>query len=525
MAYIPPSIFNDVIGPVMIGPSSSHTAASQRIGKLAAQLLEGELINALIEFDPEGSLASTYQGHGSDIGLAAGFLGIGIDDPQLIHSLKLAEDKGINISFKIRKINASHPNFYRITLTDNNKNQAKISALSTGGGIIEITEINGFSVQIIGDYFETLINVNTNEVEEINNIINELKKFIPNIEEYNFSLAGTKGLINIKTRTRITLSVISGIKDFGNVTVIKQLDPVLTALSAKGIKVPFISSREIIENPKLRNRSLWELAILYESERSGLGEDELFSKMNKILTIMQGSIHAGLKKTFFEDRILGPQAWMIKDAEKKGKIVPAGVLNTIIAWTMAVMEVKSSFGVIVAAPTAGSCGTVPGAILGIAEELSLNENIKIKALLAAGLIGIFIAESATFAAEIGGCQAECGAASGMAAAGIVELMGGTVFQGLNAASIALQNIMGMICDPVANRVEVPCLGKNVLGATNALSSANMALANVDPVIPLDEVIEAMYKSGKMLPSELRCTGFGGLSLTETAKNIKKKLEK
>ena len=113
----------------------------------------------------------------------------------------------------------------------------------------------------------------------------------------------------------------------------------------------------------------------------------------------------------------------------------------------------------------------------------------------------------------------------MAAAGIVELMGGTAEQGFNAASIALQNIMGMICDPVANRVEVPCLGKNVLGATNALSSANMALANVDPVIPLDEVIKAMYVSGKMLPKELRCTGFGGLSITKTAKDIQKKLEK
>jgi L-serine dehydratase len=187
------------------------------------------------------------------------------------------------------------------------------------------------------------------------------------------------------------------------------------------------------------------------------------------------------------------------------------------------MEMKSAMGVIVAAPTAGSCGGLPGAVVGAASAMGLSVNHMTKAMLAAGMIGVFIAAHATFAAEIGGCQAECGAGSGMAAAALVALAGGTARQAVDAASMALQNVLGMVCDPVANRVEVPCLGKNVMAASNALACANMALAGFDVVIPLDEVIDAMDKVGKSIPHELRCTALGGLSITETSRAIEKML--
>jgi len=187
------------------------------------------------------------------------------------------------------------------------------------------------------------------------------------------------------------------------------------------------------------------------------------------------------------------------------------------------MESKSAMGLIVAAPTAGSCGGLPGACTGAAQALGLSKLDQTRAMLAGGMIGVFIAAHATFAAEVGGCQAECGAGSGMAAAALVNLAGGSAQQAVNAASMALQNILGMICDPVANRVEVPCLGKNVMAASNALACANMALAHYDPVIPLDEVIESMEAVGKLLPAELRCTAHGGLSITRTSQAIEKRL--
>jgi L-serine dehydratase len=185
---------------------------------------------------------------------------------------------------------------------------------------------------------------------------------------------------------------------------------------------------------------------------------------------------------------------------------------------------KSAMGVIVAAPTAGACAGLPGAVIGAAGSMGLPLEAMAQAMLAAGMIGVFIAAHATFAAEVGGCQAECGAGSGMAAAALVTLAGGTAKQAIDAASIALQNTLGMVCDPVANRVEVPCLGKNVLAASNALACANMALADYDAVIPLDEVIDTMDQVGKSLPHTLRCTALGGLSVTPTSKAIEVRLK-
>jgi L-serine dehydratase len=159
----------------------------------------------------------------------------------------------------------------------------------------------------------------------------------------------------------------------------------------------------------------------------------------------------------------------------------------------------------------------------MAEKMGLGEEHMAKALLASGLIGVFIATRWTFAAEVGGCQAEGGSAACMAAAALVTLADGTLAQSVAAASMALQSMIGLICDPVASRVEVPCLGKNVMAASNALSCANMALAGYDPVIPLDEVIETARRVGDQLPRELRCTALGGLSITPTSKAIEQKL--
>ena len=251
--------------------------------------------------------------------------------------------------------------------------------------------------------------------------------------------------------------------------------------------------------------------------------DDVFHQMEDILEIMEQAVDNGLAGTSYQNRILGPQAYQIDQAESDGKLVPCSPLNTIIKSITAIMETKSSMGLIVAAPTCGSCGCLPGTIIGLGRAIDLPREEMVKGLFIAGLIGIFFAEEATFSAEVGGCQVECGAGSGMAAAAIVQMMGGTVRQCLDAASVALQNITGLACDPVGNRVEVPCLGKNVMGGSNALSSANMILAGYDKVIPLDETIQAIYKIGLSLPLELRCT-FGGLGKTKTALEILKKAE-
>jgi L-serine dehydratase len=270
---------------------------------------------------------------------------------------------------------------------------------------------------------------------------------------------------------------------------------------------------------------LWEMAVQYESRRADIAAKEVIGRMVEIVRILRSSVKQGIRGTAYADRILGPQAGLLKQRLAVGDLLDAGLMNLMVLYVTALMEVKSAMGVIVAAPTAGSCAALPGASLAAADALKLTDEDAAKAMLAGGLIGVFIATASTFAAEVGGCQAECGAASGMAAAALATLAGGSTAQAVAAASLALQNSLGMICDPVANRVEVPCLGKNVMAASNALACANMALAGSDPVIPLDAGIETVDRVGRSLPRELRCTALGGLSVTETSRRIEDRLRR
>jgi L-serine dehydratase len=272
-----------------------------------------------------------------------------------------------------------------------------------------------------------------------------------------------------------------------------------------------------------RHLDLAALAAVYESARGGIPEIEVEQRMEAIVEILRRSIAEGLKGTRFKDRILGVQSMGFKAAMDKGALLETGMLNTMILYVTSLMEVKSAMGVIVAAPTAGSCGALPATVIAAAESIGGTEKDMRRALLSAGMIGVFISARSTFAAELCGCLAECGAGSGMAAAALVTLAGGSARRAIDAASLAIQNVLGLICDPVANRVEVPCLGRNVLAASNALACANMVLAGYDAVVPLDEVIETMDRVGKSLPAELRCTALGGLSITPASRAIARRL--
>jgi L-serine dehydratase len=410
-------------------------------------------------------------------------------------------------------------------LADQEGKKIHLRAISVGGGLIEIKKIEEFSLSICGDFYETLLFYSGITSKEAEKIVEQIKKEIKEIAYIDLSENSKQGqgIIDIKSSSKLSPSKIFWLQKLKNTLYIRQLDPVMPVVSVKDCCIPYNTASKMLSYWEKKGGELWELAALYESSRGKLTQDKIFSKMRKIVNILKSSIETGLKGTSYEDRILGPQAWMVEKANQENKLIPGGVLNHIISFTMAMMEVKSSMGLIVAAPTAGSCGAVPGAIFGTAQYMNLDDDKIIKAMLAAGIIGVFISEQATFSAEVCGCQAECGAASAMAAAGLIQLIGGNVKQGIDAASIALQNMLGLICDPVANRVEVPCLGKNVMAATNAFAAANMIISGVDVVIPLDETIKAMYDVGIQLPSSLKCTARGGLSITKTAQKIDKKI--
>ena len=510
-----PSIFNDVIGPVMRGPSSSHCAASLRIGRICRDLMRNEFTDIFITFDPNGSLATTHESQGSDMGLFGGFLGWEAYDDRLVKAVDEIKASRINVTIDIKNIKASHPNTYKLTLK-NTKEQHEVTALSVGGGMIDIIEIDGNSVSMEGDYFEILV-----YCSKEGNIPDFIEKFIP--YEFVKYFDASRKFFQIKSTQFPTNDVVQMLSELEEVFDVKLISPVLPVLSRNTVKIPFQNCEEMLGYNAGKNLTLWELAVHYESARGNISHEEVIQKMEAIVAVMESSIQSGLKGTAFKDRILGAQSLEFKKKLASKSLLEGEMINTIIMFVSSMMEVKSSMGVIVAAPTAGSCGALPGAVIGAASIMKLSKEETVKAMLAASIIGVFIAKHATFAAEVGGCQAECGSGAGMAAAALVYMANGTLKQSLSAASLALQNSLGMICDPIANRVEAPCLGKNVMAATNALSCANMALANYDHLIPLDEVIETMDKVGKAIDAELRCTALGGLSITKTAKKIEAKL--
>jgi L-serine dehydratase len=510
-----PSIFNDVIGPVMRGPSSSHCAAALRIGRLCRDLMEEDISEVLVEFDPNGSLATTHKGQGSDMGLFSGLLGWEAHDERLTGYLQGVEEAGIKITIDIHPIGATHPNTYQLTL----KNQVEshtLTALSTGGGMIQVIEIDGAAVSMAGDYYETLIY--TSAPEQVADFLQ--RSF--DADEINIH-HGTVAFVEVKSNRFLPDNLQEELLNLDAGLYFKKMSPVLPVLARKNLRVPFITAEEMLAYNQDKDLSLWELAVHYESARGNITHQEVFEKMRTIVKIMQNAIEIGINGTTYADRILGPQSVNFKEQIKKKTLVEGDVLNNVILFTSAMMEVKSSMGVIVAAPTAGSCGALPGAVIGTATTLKLTEDDMVKAMLAAGIIGVFIAAHATFAAEVGGCMAECGSGSGMAAAGLVVLKNGTLDQALTAASMTLQASLGMICDMIADRVEAPCLNRNVMAASTAISCANMALADYDQVIPLDEVIETMKRVGDAIPNTLRCTGLGGLAITKTAKQIEARL--
>ena len=506
----------------MRGPSSSHCAAATRIGLLARALMDNIVESVLVEFDKDGSLATTHESQGSDMGLCGGLLGFEPSDERLARYGEEILKAGIQVRFNTGAYGDSHPNTYRLNLK-NAKEAHALVALSTGGGMIEVIEIDGHAVSMSGDLYETLVYFRQNEniiVQNIERVLNhrcDIQVLKGRNKEKNF--------IRIRTGNPLDNKQLGAISAGDEIIAFKFLPPVLPVLTQQNTKVPFESCEQMLAFNRSRRLDLAELAVRYESARGNITRKEVVEKMVELVRTMRTSLRTGLEETRYEDRILGCQSALYGEKDQSGQLLDLGVLNRIILYVTALMEAKSAMGVIVAAPTAGSCGGLPGAVLGVADAMGRPEADIAKALLAAGMIGVFISACSTFAAEVAGCQAECGAGSGMAAAAIVTLMGGAAETAAAAASMALQNSLGMICDPVANRVEVPCLGKNVLAASNAVSCANMAIAGYDPVIPLDEVIQAMDSVGKRIPSEFRCTALGGLSVTKTSMKIKEKLSR
>ena len=281
----------------------------------------------------------------------------------------------------------------------------------------------------------------------------------------------------------------------------------------------FSNAKKLLELCDSNGMSISEVMKQREYDEGTSSKEEIIKKMRRVLEIMRDSattpVNTPMKSM---GGLIGGEAKKLNDYSQEKKNIGGSVLSRGIMYAVAVLECNASMGLIVAAPTAGSSSVVPGLLLAMQDVYSFSDEKVIDALFASGAIGYLAMRNATVAGAVGGCQAEMGVASAMAAAGAVELMGGTPAQSLDAASTVLMNMLGLVCDPVGGLVEYPCQNRNASGVANALVATDMALAGITQLIPFDEMLDTMYLVGKRMPVELRETALGGCAVAPSACN-------
>ena len=279
----------------------------------------------------------------------------------------------------------------------------------------------------------------------------------------------------------------------------------------------FINGAQLLEYCEKENKKISE--AMFERETTFLEQDgeKTRARMKKAFSIMQAAVKKPLKEDIVSmGGMIGGESKKLHSLREQGKNICGDVVSKAIAYAVGVLEVNASMGLIVAAPTAGSSGVIPGTLCALQEQYGFTDDEICQALFNAAAIGYLITRNATTAGAEGGCQAEVGSASAMAASAAVELFGGTPRQCMDAASFAMVNILGLVCDPIGGLVENPCQNRNTMGASNALISAELSLAGVKSITPIDETIGVMYAVGRSIPSELRETSLGGMAVAKSA---------
>lgn len=509
------SILNDVLGPVMRGPSSSHTAGSYHLAALARGLLGEPVAAGGFFFSATGSYGQVYHEQGSDLAFATGLLNWPITDDRFPWALELAAAGGLRLDFRTGEWpEADHPNQVRIKLTGQAGGQLQLEGKSTGGGSVEIGMMEGWPVRLTGETWVVAVE-SAGLPAGLDSLLRTDGQALgpPQCQEQE-----GKYLTVMNRAAPLMQGVRARLARCGGVSRIFEAAPL--ALVKRGRPV-FDSAAALLRLAEEKGISAGDAGLLHEAQLLGMTGPEVLAEMKKRLAIMWKAVLDGLDGKAAPMKLLLPSADRIFQAEQKGHLAAGGLHTRAAVRAMAAMHVNCGQGVVCAAPTAGSAGVLPAVAVTLLEEKDLDEDTVARALLAAGAIGVVVAGRATFAAEVAGCQVEIGAAGAMAAAAVVEAAGGTARQAADAAAICFQNTMGSVCDLVQGIVEIPCHTRNAVAAASAFVVADLVLGGYENPIPLDETIDAVYATGRMMPPELRVTSLGGLAVTPSALALKR----
>ncbi|WMI71604.1 L-serine ammonia-lyase, iron-sulfur-dependent, subunit alpha [Aminobacterium sp. MB27-C1] len=509
----------DSLGPIMTGPSSSHTAGVLRIGRMGCSFLGGEPEKVDLFF--YGALAETYKGHMSDSAIVGGLLGMHEDSPEIGDALAIAEQKNIPVSYHLEPLSERNPNTVDMLLTDK-KHSVRVVGISVGGGEILMTELEGYPISLRGSE-DGVVFIAESDFS-IKTLSEVLKVSVISCEKSVSSDSNVKDCLytcltekSLKKEQLNELEKVTGIKRVFSLSSLldyKLKDDMPLFSSFQGW-IDYASSHQI---------SLAEAAIAYETKRSGLTKEFIRSKIQDAWKVMSQSVSDGMKEnlTLLGNLMPHDEGLKLMKLVEQKRALSGPTVGKSIARALGVMTLNGCMGCVVAAPTAGSCGVLSGALFTAAEYLNSESSQIEDALLVAAMVGALIAMRAPVSGALGGCQSEIGVASAMTASALAQLSGGSESQIVHAASLALKNILGLICDPVAGPVEIPCIKRNAIGVANAYAAGDMAVAGIESIIPPDEVVGALINVQKLLPVELRGSMRGGLASTPTAEKLKEK---
>jgi L-serine dehydratase len=523
------SLLNSVIGPVMRGPSSSHCAAPYMMARLVRQLstTNGEVLDrAEIRFDPRGSFAPVYKAQSSDENFAAGLADVALTDTGFRDVLgKVSKGEGFAFGVSITELTCNnHPNRVDLALVvrqaDGTVRTDLYQGASVGGGMFYIDQINGQDVYLTGKTAIVFVygpEIGT-QAQGLVMLAAQNNQLLGHDVSTVITADGT-----VRERLEISLqrvpenAVLARLRDMPGVSQILAADAAQYPVCATDDL--FSTTDGVLDVVNDHNGSLADTALALEARRLGLGCDETRQLFVERAQLMLRVIEEGFAAREADNvmRFLTLRARRVRDAN-----LPAGlggsVLQDAIAGALAAMERDSNRGLVVAAPTAGSAGVVPGTLYGLVRH-GIDLDGATDALQVMALIGAVFAARGTFAAECGGCSVETGASAAMAAAGVVQAYGGTAQQCFDAASMCLMNTLGLVCDPVGGDVEIPCHARNVAGVSHAYSSAMAIMAGFDAVLGFDELVDQTVKIGNLMHPDLRCTARGGCAATKTAQKM------
>ncbi len=509
------SIFNHVLGPVMRGPSSSHTAGAYHIGRMIRSLAGGSVSRAGFTFDPNGSYAHTYVQQGADRAFAMGLMGKPLTDGSFFTALEDARASGLRLSFAVEPLaHADHPNAMKIVAEDAAGKPFSLEARSIGGGDVEITSLDDAAVDFNGASFELCIEAAHSAQDLLTVALSADGALLSG--PYPVAAGGSQVFVARRSQS-LSEAMCHSIEALGSGVRVRESAPVYLVQVAEPL---FVDAAALVLLCEERGWSLGRAGLENEARILGMSVDEVVAEMLRRYDIMAAAAERGLAGDFGPMQLLDPSAASVFGAAAEGRLSVGGPHARAAARALAVMHVNSAMGVVCAAPTGGSAGTIPGTILTLTEERNLSRDQIASSLFAAGAIGLITAGRATFAAEVAGCQVEIGAAGAMASAAVVDACGGSARQACDAAAIAFQNTMGSVCDLVQGMVEIPCHTRNAAAAASAFVCADLILGGYANPVPLDETIDAVLSVGRLLPAELRCTARGGLALCPSALALK-----